>query len=404
MGSALRNATSDLIQETFEPLLSRIQEICDQFHILSLNRQIEACKNLLRQDQLIDVAILGQFKSGKSSFLNSLIGKPILPVGVIPVTTTITRLQYGKRERAIVRHFDGQQTEVDIGAIEEFTSEAKNPANQKNVEVVDVELPSLEKYAGLRLVDTPGLGSIFKYHIETSENWLPEVGTALLAISSDRPLAENDLQLIRDLRKHTPKIVLLLTKADLLSPEQQKEVVHFFRTALRRELHEEFPIFLYSTRQETERWKQRLENEVFRPLSINREDEFKKILQHKVQSLGKGCLSYLEIALKTSLQVDLDREQLRKQILNEKVNYELVREEISLIARENSEQTRELIQNYLEKFHESQLKKKACGDAAKGTAILERESRETHRRYEDWLGKSWPKRSIIFLRLNISIF
>ncbi|PIX26526.1 MAG: dynamin, partial [Deltaproteobacteria bacterium CG_4_8_14_3_um_filter_45_9] len=102
--------------------------------------------------------ILGQFKSGKSSFLNSLIGKPILPVGVIPVTTTITRIQYGKRERVIVRHFDGQQTDVDIGAIEEFISEAKNPANQKNVEVVDLELPSLEKYAGLRLVDTPGLG------------------------------------------------------------------------------------------------------------------------------------------------------------------------------------------------------------------------------------------------------
>ena len=78
------------------------------------------------------------------------------------------------------------------------------PSNQKNVEVVDVELPSLEGYAGLRLVDTPGLGSIFKYHMETSENWLPEVGAALLAISSDRPLAENDLQLIRDLRRSIP--------------------------------------------------------------------------------------------------------------------------------------------------------------------------------------------------------
>ena len=385
MGLALRNATPGPFPETFEPVLSRIQEICDQFHMVSLNRQIEACKNLLQQDQLIDVAILGQFKSGKSSFLNSLIGESILPVGVIPVTTTITRLQYGKRERAIVRHFDGQQTEVDIGAIEEFTSEAQNPANQKNVEVVDLELSSLEKYAGLRLVDTPGLGSIFKYHIEISENWLPEVGTALLAISSDRPLAENDLQLIRDLRKHTPKIALLLTKADLLSPDQQKEVVHFFRTALRRELHEEFPIFLYSIRQETELWKQRLENEIFRPLSINREDEFKKILQHKVQSLGKGCLSYLEIALKTSLQADLDREQLRKQILNEKVNYELIREEISLIARENSEQTRELIQNYLEKSHEPQLKKRLLEVLREEMPSWKGNIGKLTRRYEDWL-------------------
>jgi len=317
MDLAIKDASLDSFTHTYQALLPRIQEICNQFHIVSLNRQIAACENLLHQNQLIDVVILGQFKSGKSSFLNSIIGKPILPVGVIPVTTTITRVQYGKRERAIVRHFDGQQTDVDIGAIEDFTSEAKNPANQKNVEVVDLEHPSLEKYAGLRLVDTPGLGSIFKSHIETSENWLPEVGCALLAISSDRPLAENDLQLIRDLRKHTPKIVLLLTKADLLSPEQQKEVIHFFRTALRKELHEEFPIFLYSTRLGTEQWKQGVENEIFRPLSINRDEEFSNILQHKVQSLRKGCLSYLEIALKTSLQADLDREQLRNQILSD---------------------------------------------------------------------------------------
>jgi GTPase Era involved in 16S rRNA processing len=376
---------SDSLTHAYQGLLPRIHEVCDQFHIVSLNRPIEACKNLLQQSQLIDVAILGQFKSGKSSFLNSLIGKPILSVGVIPVTTTITRLQYGKRERAIVRHFDGQEIDVDIGTVEEFTSEAQNPANEKNVEVVDIELPSLEKYAGLRLVDTPGLGSIFKYHIETSENWLPEVGTALLAISSDRPLAEDDLQLIRGLRTHTPKIVLLLTKVDLLSQEQQKEVVRFFQAALQRELHEEFPIFLYSTRSETERWKETVEREILAPLSINRQDEFDKILRHKVQSLVKGCLSYLEIALRTSLQADFDREQLRKQILDEKVNYELIRQEISLIARKHSEQTRELIQNYLEKSHQSDLKKKLVEMLLKEMPSWKGNLSKLTDQYEDWL-------------------
>jgi GTPase Era involved in 16S rRNA processing len=385
MDLAIKDAPLDSFTNTYQALLPRIQEICDRFHIISLNRQIEACRNLLHQNQLIDVAILGQFKSGKSSFLNSLIGKSILPVGVIPVTTTITRVQYGERERAIIRHFDGKEDEVDITAVEEFISEAKNPGNQKNVEMVDLELPSLEKYAGLRLVDTPGLGSIFRSHIETSENWLPEVGTALLAISSDRPLAENDLQLIRELRRHTPKIVLLLTKADLLSPDQQKEVFHFFLTALQREIHEEFPIFLYSTRLDTEQWKQRLENEVFRPLSINREDEFNKILRYKVQSLGRGCLSYLEIALKTSEQADLDREQLRKQILDEKVNYELIREEMTLIARENAQQTRELIKNYLETSHEPQLKSKLLEILRKEMPSWKGNIGKLTQRYEEWL-------------------
>ncbi|MGB9613616.1 MAG: dynamin family protein, partial [Candidatus Margulisiibacteriota bacterium] len=385
MALTLGNSIPDRLLDTYEPLLGRLQGVCDQFHIVSLDRQIEVCRSLLHQDKLIDVAILGQFKVGKSSFLNSLIGKPLLPVGVTPVTTTITRIQYGRSERAIIRYFDGREIETDVTAVGEFTSEAQNPANEKNVEVVDLYLPSFQKYAGLRLVDTPGMGSIFKYHMETSENWLPEVGTALLAISSDRPLAANDLQLIRDLRKHTPRIIILLTKVDLLSPQQQGEVVGFFRTSLQKELHEEFPVFLYSTRLDTEQWKQKLEDEVFGPLTTHREEEFKNILGHKIRSVGKGCLSYLEIALKASQQADIDREQLRKQILDEKVNYDFFRQEINLIAKECAQQTREHIQNYLEKFHQSNLKKKLVEALLKEMPSWRGSLSKLTNKYENWL-------------------
>jgi hypothetical protein len=127
-----------------------------------------------------------------------------------------------------------------------------------------------------------------------------------------------------------------------------------------------------------------VENEIFRPLSVNREEEFLKILQHKIQSLGKDCLSYLEIALKTSLQPDIDREQLREQILNEKVNYELIREEVSLIARENCLQTRELIKNYLEKFHGPQLKRKVVEMLQKELPSWKGNIGKLTQRYEDW--------------------
>ncbi len=129
MGSAIKNSSLDPISAAASQLLVRIQETCDLFKITSLNRQVEACQNLLHQDQLIDVAILGQFKAGKSSFLNTLVGKPVLPVGVIPVTTTIARMQYGSRERVLVHHFDGKEEEADLSAVEEFTSEARNPSN-----------------------------------------------------------------------------------------------------------------------------------------------------------------------------------------------------------------------------------------------------------------------------------
>jgi GTP-binding protein EngB required for normal cell division len=339
-----------LSSSSINDLVGKIRIIASQYNLLSLNRQIEVCESLLKENALIDVAILGQFKAGKSSFINSLAEKEILPVGVIPVTTVITRLQYGDVERAVVTYFDGTRNEVSIGSLEAYISEASNPANIKNVDIVDIELPALIEYAGLRLVDTPGMGSVFKYHMKTSVNWLPEVGAAILTISADRPLSQNDLELISELRHHTPNIVLLLTKADLLTTEQQSEVVNFFKQTLIQEFNREFPIFLYSTRSNTKLFKYRIEAGLLFGLSLNRDIEFQRIIHHKAQSLLESCLSYLEIAKKVSLEGDKERQNLSKLILDEKTSYDQINHEITVIARDNQHQTRTLLNNYLKQY------------------------------------------------------
>jgi len=384
MEQALQHQPLTNIQDSCGRFLEGIDKTCKQFHIVSLNREIEACGKLLVENPPIDVAILGQFKAGKSSFINSLVGKAVLPVGVIPVTTVITRLHYGEKEKAVVRYFDGKVAEIDMREIHTFTSEAENQSNQKNVEVVDIEMPALKDYAGLRLVDTPGLGSVFKYHMETSENWLPQVGTAILAISADRPLSGSDVQLIRDLTRHTPNIVILLTKADLLSPGQQAEVIKFFEQILQRELNRNLPIYVYSTQLNTDQYKERLAKDIFLALSSDRDFEFGRILRYKMQSLINSCLGYLDVAFKASLQADLDRDNLRNQIIDEKVNFDLIREELTIIGRESQRQTRTLIMNYLDNFQRP-LRQKISLDLEKELSTWKVNLWKLTRRYEEWL-------------------
>lgn len=367
--------------------LEKIRYICTRHQIVSLNRQIEVCEGLPVENPLIDVAILGQFKAGKSSFINSIIGKEVLPVGVIPVTTAITRIQYGEEEKVVVKYFNGTESEIEPANIEAFTSEARNPANQKNVEFVDIAFPSLEGFDGLRLVDTPGLGSVFKYHKKISENWLPEVGAALLAVSSDRPLSDRDLMLFRDLTHHTPKIALLLTKVDILTPEQRMEMVEFIKRALERELDGHIPVYLYSTRSGTEQFKHRLEKDLLSSLSANRDFELKNILQYKIRSLAESCLSYLDIALKTSLRTDRDREDLRRQILNEKINYDLIENEIAIITNENKRQTLGNIKNHLEPLYPS-VKKRLMANLGKEMPTWRGNLWQLTRRYEKWLSSA----------------
>jgi len=378
------NHPACIIQQSFSLLLEMAAEVCNKLHVTSLNRQIEICRGLAGRSPLIDVAILGQFKAGKSSFLNSLIGRPLLPVGVIPVTTAITRIRYGDRDRAVVTHFDGTQDEIALDRLDEFTSEAKNPANIKDVAVVDIGLTSLAAYGGLRLVDTPGLGSVFKYHMETSENWLPEAGAAMLAISADRPLSEHDLALIQDLLRHTQRIVLLLTKADLLSAEQQAEVVRFFRETLKRELNREFPIFLYSTRSDQVTFKNRLEADLLLPLARNRDAEFAGILQYKLQSLGRSCREYLDIALQTSLRADADREGLRRQILVETINLTQIEEDLIVLTRAQAIHTRTHIDKYLSRF-QAPLEERLTDALRNDLPTWQGNLWQLARRYEAWL-------------------
>jgi len=375
-------------QNTAYTVLETIRDAAVRFQITSLSRQLEAARDLLRETRLIDVAMLGQFKAGKTSFINSLIGTSVLPVGVIPVTTVITRItrvQYGARERAMVTFLDGRKQEIALPDIEHYISEAKNPANQRNVAMVDLELPMFEHYHGLRLVDTPGLGSAFKYNTATSEEWLPKVGAAVVAISSDRPLSESDLALLRELSDYTPEVVLLLTKVDLLTPDQQNEVVRFLNDTVEREFNHTFPVFLYSTKSDTGRYKQQLDAELFIPLSQNVDLELKKISRHKINSLARACIGYLEIARKASQQADLDREELKSLILDEKVNYDLIRSELSLIARENMIQTRQLIKQHLDDTQRFPLTRTISNKLKHAMPSWRGNLSKFTRQYERWL-------------------
>ncbi|MBF8259384.1 MAG: Dynamin family protein, partial [Actinobacteria bacterium] len=94
-----------------QAVISRLERICREFHVDSLLPQLKAGEEVLREKGVVDVAVLGQFKAGKSSFLNGLIGREVLPVNVLPATAVITRIGHGAAERALVRYLAGRLEE-----------------------------------------------------------------------------------------------------------------------------------------------------------------------------------------------------------------------------------------------------------------------------------------------------
>jgi hypothetical protein len=129
-----------------------------------------------------------------------------------------------------------------------------------------------------------------------------------------------------------------------------------------------------------------VEEDIFKTICANRDSEFSRILNHKVRSLSQNCLSYLRIALNASMQADLNRDNLHTQIINEKVNESLMREELGIISREHQHQTRPLIEAYLEQFYSPLTKKvtrKLQGDITSWKGNLWKLSRH----YETWVAE-----------------
>jgi len=317
-----------------DAIVDRVAQVAKELRLTNLTPQIAACLESLHATSGIDVAVFGRFKAGKSSFLNHLTGRDVLPVGVVPLTAVITRLRAGPAERAEVRFLDGRVNEIPLAEVGLYVGEKENPDNTKRVASVEIELPSLQPVAPLQFVDTPGLGSAFIHNTEVALNWLPRVGAALVAVSADAPLSERDLALLEELRRHTPKIVLLLTKADLLTEAQRNEVLDFVRRQLRQKQNADRPVFFYSIKPEFAGLKAALERDLLKPLITHHEEAAGQILRHKLASLVEQTLNYLRVALAAATQTDAARQALRERLADERGQFELLREELSALARQ----------------------------------------------------------------------
>jgi len=315
-------------------LVDRVARLCEEFRIDSLLPQVEAARELLGGGGVVDVAVLGQFKAGKSSFLNSLIGADVVPVGVLPATAVVTRIGYGPADRAVVRHLDGRSQEIPLPLLAEYVTEQGNPENAKQVLLVEVELPSLASCRGIRFVDTPGLGSAHAHNTKASLEWLPRVGGALVAVSVSHPMSEQDLALLAEVSRHTPEVAILLTKADLVPEDQLEAVVEFTRRQAARRTGRELPVLPYSVAPAYGAMRERVHRYLEDRIVTRREEAFARILEHKIRALAGGCRSYLRLAMSAAEAAAEARARLREALERERTEAGSVRGEAAGFVRD----------------------------------------------------------------------
>ncbi|MFZ5595473.1 MAG: dynamin family protein [Bacillota bacterium] len=187
-------------------------------------------KKLVRNG--FNLVVLGEFKRGKTTFINSLLGSEILPSAVVPLTSIVTLVQYGHRIKCEVVFLDGRKQEISLSDVSLYATEEGNPQNEKKVKLVQLEYPCEYLKEGILLIDTPGVGSIYQNNTDETYNYLPSVDAAIFLLSSDQPVSRAECDFLQKVKQYSAKTFFILNKIDYLGEEDKRKALDFTKKVI----------------------------------------------------------------------------------------------------------------------------------------------------------------------------
>jgi small GTP-binding protein len=178
--------------------LARLQRALERFDTPDADKSA-LDRSIAQLDRLFLLVVIGEFNSGKSAFINALIGARVLEEGVTPTTTRLQVLGYG-----------------DV------------PGRMIDASGADVVSAPVAFLQDINVVDTPGTNAIFREHERLTNEFVPQADLVLFVTSADRPFTESEHAFLRNIKDWGKKIVFVVNKIDLLEQADERDQVRQF--------------------------------------------------------------------------------------------------------------------------------------------------------------------------------
>jgi small GTP-binding protein len=187
---------------------------------------LTALRERLRAARL-RVLVVGEAKRGKSTLVNALLGREVLPTGVTPLTAVPTTVTHGVGEAMEVAFTDGRTAHCPLSALEDFGTERGNPGNSRGVAAITVRLDSPILARGVEIVDTPGTGSVHAHNTAAADDVLPTMDAAIFVLTADPPVSAAERDLLERVHALSVSMFVVLNKADYADAAGLAEAVEF---------------------------------------------------------------------------------------------------------------------------------------------------------------------------------
>lgn len=283
-----------------------IDSVITRQGLVELRPSLDAILSRLESRDL-EIAVFGRVSCGKSSLLNYLLGREVLPVDVLPVTAVLTRLRRTEKASAIVRTEVSEPRKIGLEQIAEYVTEERNPGNSRRVVDVTIGLPSARLSEGVTFIDTPGVGSLATIGAAQTKAYLPRCDVGLLLVDVGSTLDQEDLALLEAMSEAAIPSMVVVSKSDQLAAGDRERVLEYIRRVTRERFGQEVDVDVVSTREPEARLTDRWFEERIKPIMVDHQSQVERSIRRKLGCLIEAAASLLEVRLERLQRGSRDR-------------------------------------------------------------------------------------------------
>jgi predicted GTPase len=206
--------------------------VADAIGTKSLRDRVD--RSLVRklEEDRFHLVVVGEFNHGKTTFVNALLGEHVLPVGVTPTTAAIHHIRWAAQPEAIVVSTTGERRAIPFEEAKRFA--VGGGAATDDVDYLEIGYPAPLLEERILLVDTPGVNDLSLQRADITYSYIPRADAVLFLLDAGQILKESERVFLNDklLKASRDKIVFVITKWDLLSPDEQREALAYAKNHL----------------------------------------------------------------------------------------------------------------------------------------------------------------------------
>lgn len=214
-------------QEMIADITTALENTSEAMNQLELTRQAKQARDMATRikSHVFSVGIMGEFKRGKSTVINALLGEEIAPADVVPASATLNRITYGMKPRATVLYKDGHHEEVPVNKIADYVTKITedSAATAELVDQAVIEYPCQFCQNNVEIIDTPGLNDDDRMDA-ISEAIIPRLDAVVLVLSADSPFSKSEAEFVRNklMTSDVTRLIVLVNRIDVIYGEENR--------------------------------------------------------------------------------------------------------------------------------------------------------------------------------------